>query len=196
MQDTDASNEGIGDVLSQNIGKEERVIAYFSKSLSKPQRNYCVTRKEFLAIVKSIEHFHHYLYGQKFLLRTHHASLKWLLKLKEPEGQIARWIQTLQEYDFEIQHRKGKSHGNADAFSRRPCRENCRHCSKAEKKFGIETDTSVKVLTTASVDPWSSCEIQKAQLEDPTIKPILEKKLNSADRPSWQEAGFHVMACL
>ncbi|GBN12768.1 Retrovirus-related Pol polyprotein from transposon 297, partial [Araneus ventricosus] len=164
--DTDASNEGIGAVLSQNIGNEERVIAYFSKSL---------------------EHFHHYLYGQKFLLRTDHASLRWLLNFKEPEGQIARWIQRLQEYDFEIQHRKGTSHGNADALSRRPCGESCKHCSNAEKKFGIEIDTSVKVLTTTSVDPWSSCEIQKAQLEDPAIKTILEKKLMSADRPSWQE---------
>ncbi|GBO33839.1 Transposon Ty3-G Gag-Pol polyprotein, partial [Araneus ventricosus] len=185
--DTDASNEGIGAVLSQNIGNEERVIAYFSKSLGKPERNYCVTRKELLAIVKSIEHFHHYLYGQKFLLRTDHASLRWLLNFKEPEGQIARWIQRLQEYDFEIQHRKGTSHGNADALSRRPCGESCKHCSNAEKKFGIEIDTSVKVLTTTSVDPWSSCEIQKAQLEDPAIKTILEKKLMSADRPSWQE---------
>ncbi|GBL76562.1 Retrovirus-related Pol polyprotein from transposon 297 [Araneus ventricosus] len=140
--DTDASNEGIGAVLSQNIGNEERAIAYFSKSLGKPERNYCVTRKELLAIVKSIEHFHHYLFGQEFLLLTDHASLIWLLNFKEPEGQIARWIQRLQEYDFEIQHRKGSSHGNADALSRRPCRESCKHCSNAEKKFGIETDTS------------------------------------------------------
>ncbi|GBL83266.1 Retrovirus-related Pol polyprotein from transposon 297, partial [Araneus ventricosus] len=179
--DTDASNEGIGAVLSQNIGNEEHVIAYFSKSLGKPERNYCVTRKELLAIVKSIEHLHHYLYGQKFLLRTDHASLRWLLNFKEPEGQIARWIQRLQKYDFEIQHRKGTSHGNADALSRRPCGESCKHCSNAEKKFGIEIDTSVKVLTTTSVYPWSSCEIQKAQLEDPAIKTILEKKLMSAD---------------
>ncbi|GBM71467.1 Retrovirus-related Pol polyprotein from transposon 297 [Araneus ventricosus] len=179
--DTDASNEGIGAVLSQNIGNEERVIAYFSKSLGKPERNYCVTRKELLAIVKSIEHFHHYLYGRKFLLRTDHASLRWLLNFKEPEGQIARWIQRLQEYDFEIQHRKGTSHGNADALSRRPCKESCKQCTNAEKKFGMERDISVKVVTTTTVDPWSSCEIQKAQLEDPAIKPILEKKLNSAD---------------
>ncbi|GBL75299.1 Retrovirus-related Pol polyprotein from transposon 297 [Araneus ventricosus] len=143
--DTDASNEGIGAVLSQNIGNEERVIAYFSKSL---------------------EHFHHYLYGQKFLLQTDHAFLRWLLNFKEPEGQIACWIQRLQKYDFEIQHRKGTSHGNADALPRRPCKESCKHCANAEKKFGIETDTTVKVLTT-SVDPWSSYEIQKAQLEDP-----------------------------
>ncbi|GBM80234.1 Retrovirus-related Pol polyprotein from transposon 297, partial [Araneus ventricosus] len=162
--DTDASNDGIGAVLSQKIGNEECVIAYFSKSL---------------------EHFHHYLYGRKFLLRTDHASLRWLLYFRESEGQIARWIQRLQEYDFEIQHRKGTSHGNADALSRRPCKESCKHCTNAEKKFGMETDISVKVLTTE--DAWSSSEVQKAQLEDPAIRPILERKLNSKERPSWQE---------
>ncbi|GBM64249.1 hypothetical protein AVEN_167274-1 [Araneus ventricosus] len=47
----------------------------------------------------------------------------------------------------------------------------------------METDISVKVLTTTSVNPWSSSQIQKAQLQDPAIKPILEKKLNSTDRP-------------
>ncbi|GBM47411.1 Retrovirus-related Pol polyprotein from transposon 297 [Araneus ventricosus] len=118
--DTNASNEGIGAVLSHKIGNEEFVIAYFSKSLGKPERNYCVTRKELLAIVKSIEHFHHYLYGWKFLLQTDHASLRWLLNFIETEGQIARWIQRLKEYDSEIQHRKATSHGNADALSRRP----------------------------------------------------------------------------
>ncbi|GBN00149.1 hypothetical protein AVEN_77791-1 [Araneus ventricosus] len=88
----DAGYEGIEAILSQNIGNKERVIAYFSKSLGKPERNYCVTRKELPAIVKSIEHFHHYPYGQKFLLRTDRASLRWLLNFKEPEGQIAHWI--------------------------------------------------------------------------------------------------------
>ncbi|GBL99437.1 hypothetical protein AVEN_68741-1 [Araneus ventricosus] len=89
----------------------------------------------------------------------------WLLNFKEPEGQIARWIQRLQEYDFEIQHRKGTSHGKTDALSRRPCQESCKHYMNAEKTFGMETDLSVKVLTTTTEDPWSSCEIQKEQQE-------------------------------
>ncbi|GBM42678.1 hypothetical protein AVEN_219134-1 [Araneus ventricosus] len=114
-------------------------------------------------------------------------AVRWLLNFKKPEGLVAFWIQSLQEYDFKIQHRKGTSQGNADALSRRPCKESYKHRVNAEKKFGIETDTSVTVLTKTSVDPWSSCEIQNAQIEVPAIKPILEKKLNSADRPSWQE---------
>ncbi|GFW34934.1 retrovirus-related Pol polyprotein from transposon 297 [Trichonephila clavipes] len=85
--DTDASNESVGAVLSQEIDGQERVVAYWSKYLSKPERNYCVTRKELLAIVKAIEHFHHYLYGQKFLLRTDHASLTWLMNFRNTEGQ-------------------------------------------------------------------------------------------------------------
>ncbi|GFR22593.1 retrovirus-related Pol polyprotein from transposon 17.6, partial [Trichonephila clavata] len=108
--DTDASHESVGAVLSQEINGQEHVIAYWSKCLSKPERNYCVTRKELLAIVKAVENFHSYFYGRKFLLRTDHASLTWLLNFKNTEGQIARWIQKLEEYDFEIKHRKGSLH--------------------------------------------------------------------------------------
>ncbi|GFX00478.1 retrovirus-related Pol polyprotein from transposon 412 [Trichonephila clavipes] len=152
--DTDASNESVGAVLSQEIDGQERVVAYWSKCLSKPERNYCVTRKELLAIVKAIEHFHHYLYGQKFLLRTDHASLTWLMNFRNTEGQVARWIQRLNEYYFDIRHRKGSSHGNADALSRRPCPENCRHCSRVETKY----DYAIRQITTSTAtppDPWS-----------------------------------------
>ena len=72
--DTDASNVGIGGVLSQVQYGGERVIAYFSKPLSKAERNYCITRRELLAIVKTLEHFHKYLYGQEFHLRIDHSA--------------------------------------------------------------------------------------------------------------------------
>ncbi|GBN67750.1 hypothetical protein AVEN_44670-1 [Araneus ventricosus] len=88
--------------------------------------------------------------------------LRFLDGIRKPQGHIARWIQRLQEYDFEIQHRKGTSHGNADALSQRLCKESSEHCTNAAKKFGMETDMFVKVLTTEN--PWSSSEIQKAQL--------------------------------
>jgi hypothetical protein len=76
--DTDASNNGIGAVLSQVQEGEERVIEYYSKVLSKPEEKYCVTRKELLVIVNAVGHFHKYLYGQHFKIRTDHAALKWL----------------------------------------------------------------------------------------------------------------------
>ena len=50
--DTDASDNAIGAVLSQLQGKEEKVICYASHVLMRPQRKYCTTRKELLAVVK------------------------------------------------------------------------------------------------------------------------------------------------
>ena len=112
--DTDASGFGIGSVLSQVHEGKEIVIAYFSKALSKAQRQYCVTRRELLAVVLSVKHFHHYLYGSKFLVRTDHGALTWLLRFKNPEGQMARWLEMLNTYDFKVQHRPGRQHGNAN----------------------------------------------------------------------------------
>jgi hypothetical protein len=76
--DTDASNCGIGGVLSQVQDGQERVIAYYSNTLNKAERNYSVTRRELLAIVRTLEHFHKYLYGRKFHLRNDHSALTWL----------------------------------------------------------------------------------------------------------------------
>ena len=76
--DTDASNEAAGAVLSQMVEGEECVVAYYSKTFSPPQRNYCVTRRELLAVVMAVNHFRPYLYGQEFRLHTDHTSLLWL----------------------------------------------------------------------------------------------------------------------
>eukprot|EP00731_Ephydatia_muelleri_P033767 Em0037g31a len=95
--DTDTSDLGIGAVLSQisSLGQEQ-VVAYGSRLLSKAERNYSVTRRELLAVVTFTRLFRPYLL--------------------EPEGQLARWLEQLQEYDFEVIHRKGRNHNNADAL--------------------------------------------------------------------------------
>ena len=119
--DTDASNFGLGGVLSQIQDDKEVVLAYSSKAMSKQERQYCVTRQELLSIVYHIKHFKVYLWGRHFKVRTDHSSLKYLVSFKEPEGQLCRWLDALSEYDFEIMTRPGKSHGNADFMSRGPC---------------------------------------------------------------------------
>lgn len=103
--DTDASNFGIGSVLSQKQDNNEKDIAYFSRTLNKAERNYCVTRRESLAIVDSITPFRHYLYGRKFLVCTDHVSLRWLMSFKDLEGQLSRWMERLQQFQFEVVHR-------------------------------------------------------------------------------------------
>ncbi|GFU60853.1 retrovirus-related Pol polyprotein from transposon 17.6 [Trichonephila clavipes] len=53
---TNASHESVGAVLSQEMDGEERIIVYFSKCLSKPEINDCVTRTEMLAVLNAVEH--------------------------------------------------------------------------------------------------------------------------------------------
>ena len=93
--DTDASGEGLGAVLSQMQDGEEHVIGYFSRVLSREEKQHCVTRRELLAVLCAVKHFHHYLYGRHFKIRTDHGSLRWLMNFKNPEGQIRRWLQVL-----------------------------------------------------------------------------------------------------
>ena len=70
-----------------------------------------------------------------FVIRTDHSSLRWLMNFKNPEGQLARWLHKIQEYDMLIEHRRGKYHLNADALSRRPCiKPSCKHCDRADSK--------------------------------------------------------------
>ena len=158
--DMDASAYGIGAVLQQVQDGEERVVAYASKKLNKQQRRYCTTRRELLAIVVFLREFRRYLLGRPFTIRTDHNSLVWLLNFKEPQGQLARWLEYVFEYKFKIIHRAGKKHGNADALSRGsdefpecdefrtniplkalPC-GGCRYCQKCHEEW---TDFMVSV---------------------------------------------------
>lgn len=155
--DTDASRTAIGGVLSQVHEDGEHVVAYFSRCLSKHERQYCITRKEMLAVVEAIKHFHYYLFGTRFLVRTDHGALSWHRRLKNPEGQLARWIQVRDTYNFEIRHRPGKQHSNADGLSRRPC-QSCKFCSRQEDKDIISCEHVAHVSTqSSSLD----CDVQQ-----------------------------------
>jgi len=71
----------------------------------------------------SLQHFRHYLLGAQVILRIDHHSLKWLRTFKRPEGILARWIETLAEFNFVVEHRPGRLHSNADAVLRMTCKQ-------------------------------------------------------------------------
>ena len=120
LLDTDASDVGLGAVLSIVTKDGEKPVAYGSRLCNKPERNYNVTRRELLAVMFGLKTFRQYLLGRRFTIRTDHAALQWLKKTPTPIGQQARWVEQLEEFDYIIQHRPGTKHGNADAMSRRP----------------------------------------------------------------------------
>ena len=163
--DTDASNDGVGAVLSQWHNGMEHVVAYASKSLTKAERNYSVTCRELFAIVTFTNHFRQYLLGRKFTLRTDHHSLTWLTNFKNQEGQLARWLEKLAEYIFEIEHRPGCRHNNADSLSHHP--DNTTVVAVTVPDHG---DTPFTLFS------YSPDEIRNLQLQDNTIGPVLRAK--------------------
>ncbi len=144
---------------------EEHVVAYYSQKFSPPERNYCITRK-LLSVVKSLDHSHPYPYGTQFTVRTGHAVLRWLKTLKNPKGQLARWIGKLEQHNYRMEHRPGRVHNNADGLSCRPCEPDCQHCSPKEERVEKCHQTVVQADMTGSYE-----HLEEAQHEDPDIGP-------------------------
>ena len=136
--DTEASDFAIGADLSQKQGEHERVVAYASRRLDRRERNYCITRKELLAVVYFVRYFRQYLLGRQFKIRTDHAALTWLRRTPEPIGQQARWLEILEEFCFSIEHRSASRYGNADALSRRDCKTRDYACHATCKDGEVE----------------------------------------------------------
>jgi hypothetical protein len=115
----DASNVAIGSVLSQKDEKgHDRPIYFASRQLAAAEKNYTVTEREALGMIFSVQKFRHYLLGYKFTFHVDHDALKYMINKPQLSGQIARWVLLLQEFNFTIQVRPGKSHANADHLSR------------------------------------------------------------------------------
>jgi hypothetical protein len=76
-----------------------------------------VTDKELLAVIKSVEHFRHYLLGKSFTLRTDHKALQYMWSTTNPSSKLLRWSLKLQEYSFTPEYIKGEKNV-ADGLSR------------------------------------------------------------------------------
>ena len=85
----------------------------------------CVTDKELISIRYFVEYFRHYLLGRELRVRSDYRALRWLFSLKLLTGRIARWIEILSGYTFQVEYRQGQKHGNADALSRCPNPKDC-----------------------------------------------------------------------
>lgn len=73
---TDASNVSVGAILAQlDESKVNHPVAYFSKTLSKAERNYSVTEREYLVVLLAIKQFWPFLYGTHSTIVMDHSSL-------------------------------------------------------------------------------------------------------------------------
>ena len=146
----DASPYGVGAALFHVFPSgEERPITFASRTLTTAEKGYAQFDREALAIVYGVKKFHHYLYGQDFLLETDHKALTWIFGSKKgipinAAARIQRWALFLSGYRYKISHIKGEFNVVADSLSRLPMPSS--ECS------AIENDITVQNLVINQLD--------------------------------------------
>lgn len=167
---TDACNTGLGAVLVQKTDSGLSPISFISRSLSPAESKYHSNELECLALVWALKKFRCYVYGRSFTVRTDNSAVKWLWDKKELSGKFSRWILSLQEFDFKIEHIKGKGNIVADVLSRNP----------DESRSGPgESSTEHRVCCMLKSDGYTPQELAYLQQIDDQLRPITNKILTN-----------------
>ena len=118
--ETDASEFATRAILSQqDKAGMWKPVAFISQSLNETERNYEIYDKEMLAVMRAFYEWNHYLKGAKQIIEvlTDHQNLTYFRKPQNLNQRQARWVLDLQEFEFVIKHRSGKSNSKADILS-------------------------------------------------------------------------------
>ncbi|UYV63208.1 K02A2.6-like, partial [Cordylochernes scorpioides] len=170
---TDASPIGLGAVLIQTQQNGiKRPIAYASRSLTDTEKRYSQIEKETLGCVWAIEHFNTYIWGRKFVLKTDHKPLIYMLNPKNgavlpPRIQRLSWRLQPYIYDFEIEFIQGKQN-IADIFSRQPL------SNTSDEKWLEDYVHKVLSITSEELQALSLKEIKVCTEQDPLFQKLKE----------------------
>ncbi|KAK3736097.1 hypothetical protein QZH41_003541 [Actinostola sp. cb2023] len=167
---TDASDTGFGCILSQrdNSGRE-RPVYYLSKTFCDNELSWHTRDKEAFALVYALRKFRQYLLGRKFIWYTDHLGLRWLRNTRDPRGRYARWVEQIEEFEFETCYRAGQLNQHADALSRKPQQQNVSMVSPSVR-FSAEV-----IKTKQEHDPVLSQVITHLRLSDDRKQPLNPK---------------------
>src|ERR1700755_1523663 len=114
----DASGVGSGACLTQNQGGDERMIAFASMCFSQAQSRYSTIERELVGLRWGIKTFRAFLLGSPFILYTDHKPLIFFHNMQMVDIRLARTLEDISEYNFEIRYRPGRLNILADALSR------------------------------------------------------------------------------
>jgi hypothetical protein len=115
----DASGSGMGAVLHQGSGP----VAFFSRQLAPQHTKLVAYERELIGLVQAVKHWRPYLWGDPFLIKIDHFSLKYLLDQRLATIPQHQWASKLIGFDFKVEFKPGSSNVVADALSRRDTEE-------------------------------------------------------------------------
>ena len=177
--ETDALICGLGAVLSQTQDDGKlHPIAFASRALSGPEKNYGITDLETLAVVWAISHYHHYLYGNRVTVLTDHTAVKAVLETPSPSGKHARWwtrVYGRGVKEVRIVYRAGRENVGADALSRSP------HVPAPDRGIG-EEEMQVAVVSARGAPP------QEPVSQQGSISSLLESAVDPSPRTSSRDS--------
>ncbi|KAJ7975820.1 Retrotransposon protein, putative, Ty3-gypsy subclass [Quillaja saponaria] len=168
---TDASDYAFGGVLLQ----ENHPVAYESHKLSQAERRYTAQEKEMLAVIHCLRVWRHYLLGSRFIVKTDNTGVSHFFTQPKLTPKQGRWHEFLAEFDFEFEHKAGKSNQAADALSR-----------KAE----LAAMTYVAHISASRVATSMRERIRENLDKDPVAQAIINLAKEGKTRQFWVEDGL------
>jgi hypothetical protein len=110
----DASSHGFGAVLVQ----AGHPVAFFSRPVAPRHRALAAYERELIGLVQAVRHWRPYLWGRRFVVKTDHYRLKYLLDQRLATIPQHQWVGKLLGFDFSVEYRSGATNVVADALSR------------------------------------------------------------------------------
>lgn len=185
---SDASTLGLGAMLEQKHNDNWAPVAFASRSLTPAERNYCPLELEMLSIVFACEHFHEFLYGQRFLVNNDHKPLKTIVTkpIAKAPPRIQRFLMRLQKYDFEIAYTQGKLMHVADTLSRAALTNNTPEISDKEINFFVHS-----IMSSIPISDKRQQQLTTETANDETLQ-----KLKQQIMIGWPQHRHNLHPCL
>jgi hypothetical protein len=141
----DVSGVGVGAALHQGSG----AIAYFSCQIAARHAHLAAYEHELIGLVQAVRHWHAYLWGREFMVKTDHYSLKYLLDQRLTTIPQHQWVSKLTGYDFWVQYKPGTSNTVADTLSRRDAGEDGQSAMVSAPIFAVFDELRAETSTMA-----------------------------------------------
>ena len=116
----DSSDYAIGAVLQQSVNESWQSLAFFTKSLSAPQRKYSAFDRELLTAYAAVKRFRYFVEGRDFIIYTDHKLLTFAFQqdLNKFSPRQFRYLNYISQFTTDVRHVSDVNNVVADALSR------------------------------------------------------------------------------